>query len=262
MKKYTPQERNIDSRHHLDGQPGRDHQALILPLSVIKPKENIRTDVTGIDELAESIRQHGLLQPLVVFKDNGGFTLIAGHRRLLALQKLDMKEAPVRIQAVDENHAQVLKLVENLQREDLSGADEIIAVAKLFIICNGNQTELAHVIGKSKTYVSRCLKAFEFIKTTGVATSQLSKSVLFELAENGASVKVLEDSDKPTVQEARKPSGPIPGGRAVERVIAYRERRQGQAFSLRVNFDFDKTTEGDRERLLKQLKDIIKKIEG
>lgn len=63
------------------------------------------------------------------------------------------------------------------------------------------------------------------------------------------------------VKQKRKRSGPIPGGRAVDRVVRYKERRGGRAFTLRVHFDFDSSTAMDKERLITQLKSILKKLE-
>lgn len=271
MKKsfLRPTAASKQSKDVLEGQPGRDHQALILPLSVIKVGENIRTEVGNIEELAESIREHGLLQPLVVRKDGSTFSLVAGHRRLMALKHLDIKEAPVRIHVADENQAHVVRLIENIQREELSGAEEVMAVAKLLPMFDGNQSALCRALGRSKSYVSRCIKAADLIRSGVVPTSQLSKSILFELADSSdpqQAFRELASKAKPTVKsvrqiEGRRASGPIPGGLAVDRVLKFSERRDGRGFTLRVHFDFDRSSEGDRNRLLNRLREIIDRLE-
>lgn len=83
--------------------------------------------------------------------------------------------------------------------------------------------------------------------------------------KNKANDEILEnttaDAATSITKPKRKRSGPIPGGRAVDRVIRYKERRGGRAFTLSVHFDFDKTTFGDRQRLLCELKKVLKILE-
>ncbi|MGE0633750.1 MAG: ParB/RepB/Spo0J family partition protein [Pseudobdellovibrionaceae bacterium] len=268
MKKYEPRQKTLEEKHHLEGQPGRDHQALILPLSVIRLENNIRRNLEDLGELVESIKVHGLLQPLVIRKEQGHFTLIAGYRRYKALQTLGLKEAPVRIQNVDENTAQVLRLIENIQRQELSGPEEIIATYRLLSMFSNSQTDLARAIGKSKTYVSRCLKVIEVLGLEKVATSQLSKSLLFEVADSKepqASLAKLPQEEKPTVAAVRqgverKSSGALPGGRYVNQALQFRESKNANSFSLRVNFDAEKTPAGTKELIIEKLQVIIKKL--
>jgi hypothetical protein len=71
-----------------------------------------------------------------------------------------------------------------------------------------------------------------------------------------------QKDEEPTAASTRKLSGPIPGGRAVDRVIQYTERRGGQAFTLRVNFDFDKSSDGDKYRIVNELRRLLKRFEA
>ena len=254
----------------LQAQPSRDTAALILPISAIKLGENVRKDLGNLDELAASIVEHGILQPLVIAKTARGLELVAGHRRLEAAKLAGLNEVPVRVVNADENQIAVLRLVENLIREDLSGVDEVRAVAKLLPLFAGNQSALGRAIGKSPAYVSRCVRAAELIQKDLCDVAKLSKSVLFELAGSVDPLKALEEltrEEKPTVQaarqaaEGRKPSGPIPGGHAVDRVIRYNERRGGKGFTLKIHFDFDKSSDGDRDRLLTRLRELIGRLE-
>jgi ParB/RepB/Spo0J family partition protein len=245
-----------------DGQPARDHQALILPLSVIKSQQNIRHTVSEIDDLADSIKAHGLLQPLIVRKENGTFALIAGHRRFLALQKIGIREAPVRIQNVSEESVAILRLIENIQRKELSGFEEVSAVAKLLPMFDGNQSALARAIGKSQSYVNRCIRAADLAETYATSHS-LTKSALFELADSERPDNVMAQakSDSPTVRdvrESRKPSGPIAGGRYVRQAIQLRET--SQAFSLRLNFHPERTPQETKEKMIETLENLLKRL--
>ena len=248
--------------------PSRDTAALILPLSIIKSKNNIRHEETDVDELAESISANGLLMPLLVRKDNGAFTLIAGHRRYQALLKIGATEAAVRIQNVNEDEAQVLRLIENIQRQDLAGAEEVVAVAKLLPLFAGNQSALGRAIGRSPAYVSRCVRAAELIPKDLCDVAKFSKSILFELADSVDPKHALErlsKEQKPTVQaarqaEGRKPSGAIPGGRYIQGAIQFRENQKTHAFFLRVNFDPERTPPATKEELVRKLQEILNRL--
>ena len=127
--------------------PMRDDKALLFPISAIKLGKNVRDKLENIEELAASIRQNGLLQPLVVAKVLGGFELVAGRRRLAALQFLGAKMAPVRITGANADQIEVLRLVENIQRDNLSGWETCKAVHSLLPQFQ-TQRKLADEIGK------------------------------------------------------------------------------------------------------------------
>jgi ParB family chromosome partitioning protein len=95
-----------------------------ISLDDIRIKENIRKEYTGIDELAESIRQHGLLQPITVYPDEDDYVVKTGHRGFQAYQLLYQTEPEqfCRIRCIISNaeNIAVIQLVENVQREDLS----------------------------------------------------------------------------------------------------------------------------------------------
>lgn len=265
-KKYEPKQRPAETTHYLEAQPTRDTQALILPTSLIKVSKNIRTNSDNVSELAESIKKHGLLQPLIVRKIIGHFELVAGHRRLKALEQLGIKEAAVRIQSFDETTTQVVRLIENLQREDLSGAEEILAVFKLLSAFEGSQQALAEAIGKSKSYVSRCLKVVETFGAEKVATSQLSKSALFELADRGSRLNEpsAEVQSEVTVRsirkEGRQPSGPVSGGRYVDQVVHFEEVGKAGSFSLRVNYCPERSPEEAKKRIVIVLEQVLRRL--
>jgi ParB/RepB/Spo0J family partition protein len=134
-----------------------------LPLHALVPSpRNPRRGLKQIEALAESIKAHGLLQPLVVRRRaDGGFELIAGHRRHAALQLLGWDAAPVIVRDVDDEQAYVLALVENLQREDLSPREEADALADLLRTRHWTTRQIAEAIGRSAAYVSKRLRVFE-----------------------------------------------------------------------------------------------------
>jgi ParB family chromosome partitioning protein len=106
-----------------------------IPLGDIHIKENVRKTYTEIEELAESIWRHGLLQPITVYEEEGGYTVKTGHRRYKAFRQLYEQEPDrfysIRCIVSNEKNIAVIQLVENVQREDLSPADLYNALCSL-----------------------------------------------------------------------------------------------------------------------------------
>ena len=112
----------------------------------------------GLEELAESIREHGVLQPLSVRKTDGGYELVSGERRLRACRMAGLKEVPCIVLRVDQESSSLLALVENLQRRDLDFVEEATALSRLICTYNLSQEEAARRIGKSQSAVANKLR--------------------------------------------------------------------------------------------------------
>ncbi|AMG19144.1 nucleoid occlusion protein [Staphylococcus saprophyticus] len=112
-----------------------------------------------IKELAESIEEHGLLQPIVVRPiEEDMFEIIAGERRFRALQSLSKTHADVIIRYLDDEETAVVALIENIQRENLSVVEEAEAYKKLLEIGDTTQSELAKSVGKSQSFIANKLR--------------------------------------------------------------------------------------------------------
>ncbi len=132
-----------------------------LPTSAIRP--NTRQPrrsfpEAGIKELAASIREVGILQPLVVRSTEGGFELIAGERRLRAAKEAGLDRVPVLIRQAGDNESVELALVENLQREDLNPLETAAAYQALMEGFGLTKEQLAHRLGKSRAAVTNTLR--------------------------------------------------------------------------------------------------------
>ena len=132
-----------------------------LPTSAIRP--NARQPrrsfpEAGIKELAASIREVGILQPLVVRSTEGGFELIAGERRLRAAKEAGLDRVPVLIRQAGDNESVELALVENLQREDLNPLETAAAYQALMEGFGLTKEQLAHRLGKSRAAVTNTLR--------------------------------------------------------------------------------------------------------
>jgi ParB family transcriptional regulator, chromosome partitioning protein len=132
-----------------------------LPVSAIRPNSRQPRNSfpeSGIKELAASIREVGILQPLVVRSTPGGFELIAGERRLRAAREAGLDRVPVLIRQAGENESMELALVENLQRENLSPLETAAAYQALMEGFGLTKEQLARRLGKSRAAVSNTLR--------------------------------------------------------------------------------------------------------
>lgn len=112
----------------------------------------------ALTELAESIKTHGLMQPLVVRDRNGRFELIAGERRWRAAQQAGLTQVPAIVQDVDDQTAATLALVENLQRKDLNPLEQGQALVRLRDEFNLDQQSLAELVSLSRSQVANLMR--------------------------------------------------------------------------------------------------------
>jgi len=142
------------------GSPSNDFE--YLPLQKIEPgQEQPRTlfEQKKIDELTDSIREHGVLSPLMVRGVGGGFyRIIAGERRWRAARAAGLSEVPVRIVVADDKRALELAMVENLQREDLSPIEEARGYRALMEEFGMTQEEVAQRVSRSRPAVANSLR--------------------------------------------------------------------------------------------------------
>lgn len=132
-----------------------------LPVSAIRPNARQPRQTfpkSGIEELAASIREVGVLQPLVVRSTTGGFELIAGERRLRAAKEAGLERVPVLIRQAGDNESMELALVENLQRENLSPLETAAAYQALMEGFGLTKDQLARRLGKSRAAVTNTLR--------------------------------------------------------------------------------------------------------
>lgn len=180
-------------------------------------------DEEALNELADSISVHGLLQPIVVRpRASGRYEIIAGERRWRACRIAGLTRVPAVIKELDEQSAAEIALVENLQREDLNAYEEALGYSTLIEKFGLTQEDAAARVGKSRAAVANALRLLKLEKkildalregkiTAGHARALLAvedekRDELFQLALNGASVRNLEAlaSKKPAVQKKKE----------------------------------------------------------
>lgn len=141
--------------HRPDDPPTTVHPSLIVP----NPNQPRRVfDDHKINELADSIKASGMLQPLVVRTRAGGYELIAGERRLRAARRLGLSKVPIVIHETADPNSLLLALVENLQREDLNPIEEAEAFAQLQERFELTQEQVSEKVGRSRSAVANSLR--------------------------------------------------------------------------------------------------------
>lgn len=213
-----------------------------------------RFDADRLTELADSIRQQGVIQPIIVRRAGDRYQVIAGERRMRAAQLAGLTELPAIVRAYTDEQALEAALVENLQRQDLSVVEAARAFQRLAEEFHYSQAEIAHRTGKSRAAVSNTLRLLQLSApvldaldagdlTEGHARALLGlpyPSLQAELAEwvvrNGMSVRDTEQKVRSLV--AGPPDGPAAARGPVDAHAAALEQRLRERFGTRAAVNY------------------------
>ena len=187
-----------------------------------QPRKNFNED--KIHELAESIKQHGLIEPLIVQKGKKGFyTIIAGERRWRAAREAGVKEIPVVVKDYSDQQVMEIALIENIQREDLNAIEEAEAYDRLIRDFNLKQDEVAERVSKSRVAITnslRLLKLDERVREMiiedkiksgharallGVSDADEQYKLAVMIFDNSMSVRETEKMVKKYLADKKKP---------------------------------------------------------
>lgn len=207
--------------------------AVTVNINDIEPNKNQPRkdfDEAALSDLAESIAQHGLIQPIVVRPTiDGRYTIIAGERRWRACRMAEVNDVPVIIKATDDQTLMELALIENLQREDLNAVEEAMGFKALIDEFGLTQEDVAKKMGKSRSAVTNSLRLLNLNEneldalrtgkiSAGHARALLScedeeiRKRMFDAASYGASVRELEKmaalAKKAPKKEKKAPTKP------------------------------------------------------
>lgn len=190
----------------------------MLPVRSIEPDVNQpRKQLGDLADLALSIRENGLVQPIVVEPVAGGrYRILAGARRHAACASIGLQEMPCIVRTVEAQSRLELQLIENLHRKDLSPLEEAEAFKRLMVEFNLTQRDLARRLGKSLTSVNETLRILDIPPELleDVRTSeQASKSVLLEIAKQPdlesqkAAIELAKQGNLPVSQARERKKG-------------------------------------------------------
>jgi ParB family chromosome partitioning protein len=222
-------------------------QLALTELSVSAYQPRKRLDPEGVAELARSVAQKGILQPLLVRPSAKGYEIIAGERRFRAAQQAGLSTVPVVVKELSDRETLEIALIENVQREDLSAVEEARAFKQLLEF-GLSQEEVADAVGKSRSAVANTLRLLhlddEALQTldegkisAGHARAVLAqpegdrKWALAQILERGLSVRQAEALKRPASLPGAEKKGREPLQRELElnlsRVIGTKVRVSG-----------------------------------
>lgn len=152
-----------------------------------QPRQNF--DEEALQELADSIKQHGIIQPLIVQKNNDYYQIIAGERRWRAARLAGLTEIPVIVKDYSPMESIEIALIENIQREDLNPIEEATAFQKLIDDFGLKQEEAAEKVSKSRTAVTNALRLLKL-------DDRVKQMIIDEMISSGHGRTLLALSDK------------------------------------------------------------------
>ncbi len=154
---------NVSASGNIQKEPIRDEKNSIQEIDIIKiipnphqPRNNF--DQEKLEDLAASIKEHGIIQPITVSFKEGQFEIIAGERRFEAAKLAGLKTVPVIVKEVSEQQKLELAIIENIQRHDLNPVEEAKSYLKLAQDFDLNQEEIASKVGKSRSVVANKIR--------------------------------------------------------------------------------------------------------
>jgi len=222
-----------------------------IELARIRPNPNQPRkafDETALNELAQSIADQGVLQPILLRPAGEGFEIIAGERRWRAAQRAQLHRIPALVRELDDATTAEVALIENVQRTDLNAIEEAEAYRKLILTFSHSQDEVGRLVGKSRSHVANLLRLIDLPEPVramllrgdismgharAIATSPHAIEIAERILRDGLSVRQVEQlarAERPTKVET-KSAGPA---RPVDADLAALERQLGDLLGLRV----------------------------
>lgn len=154
-----------------------------------QPRKNF--DEEALDELAESIKRYGVIQPIIVVKKDDYYEIVAGERRWRASKKAGLKEIPAIIREGDERKNKEIALIENVQREDLNAYEKALGIKELMDEYSLTQQEVSEILGKSRSSIANTVRLLNLDERVLELVKQ------GKLAEGHArTLLAIEDKDK------------------------------------------------------------------
>jgi ParB family chromosome partitioning protein len=253
--------------HFVDqlARPGGEAIGRLIPIDEIEPNPDQPRQALGdLAELAASIREKGILEPLLVRRVGGRFEIIAGERRYRAAIEAGLEEVPCVIRESSDAEMMELALVENLQRKDLTAFEEADGLSVLAGKYGYTHETMAERLGKSRSSITESLSLGampEDVRQLCRLADIQSKSILLQVVRQGSREKMAALIERlgregSTRVEARRIARKedTRRGRGRPRHFVFRYSPQGSGFSLNLQF---KRAQVEREEIIRALEEIL-----
>lgn len=255
-----------------------------VDINNIKPNANQPRkifDSEKINELANSIKEHGIIQPIVIRKNGHGFEIVAGERRWRAARVAGLKEIPCVVRDLTDEQNVLFAIIENMQREDLNPIEEAEGLDKMISNFGLTQDEVSKTVGKSRPYITnslRLLKLDEEIKykissgkitaghgraLIGLSDLALQKEIVKKIEDQGLSVRAVEElvNDR---KEKKKAKPAKRKAKSADLLLVERELKSTLGTKVNINskgkkgkIEIEYYSNDDLERIIEILKKTI-----
>lgn len=212
MAKKSALGKGLDALFEDNFSDSRDSQT--IRMSEIEPNKNQprrHFDDGAIATLADSIRQHGLIQPILVRSTETGYQIVAGERRWRACRMLGMSEIPAIVKELSDSETAQIALIENIQREDLNPIEEAAAYKELMETYDMTQEQLSKTVGKSRSSIANSVRLLnmpekiqDLLKKGELSTGQAKAIAAAETDEEMIALAERASGGQMTVREIEK----------------------------------------------------------
>ena len=229
-----------------------DDSVQFIALELIRPnpyQPRKTFEEERLNDLASSIQQHGILQPIVLRQTVEGYYIVVGERRFRASQLAGLTEVPAIIKELSDEDMMELAIIENLQREDLNAIEEAESYKKMMTDLNITQQEVARRLGKSRPYIANMLRLLQLPKNVAQMVQQGALS-----SAHGRTLLTLKDASKikKTAKQATQESWSV----------RYLEEYVNGLVSKDISMKLDRETKGSKPKMIQQQERFLKKQYG
>lgn len=229
-----------------------DDSVQFIALELIRPnpyQPRKTFEEERLNDLASSIQQHGILQPIVLRQTVQGYYIVVGERRFRASQLAGLTEVPAIIKELSDEDMMELAIIENLQREDLNAIEEAESYKKMMTHLNITQQEVARRLGKSRPYIANMLRLLQLPKNVAQMVQHGALS-----SAHGRTLLTLKDASKikKTAKQAAQESWSV----------RYLEEYVNGLVSKDISRKVDKETKGSKPKMIQQQERFLKKQYG
>ncbi|MCG7799194.1 ParB/RepB/Spo0J family partition protein [Staphylococcus epidermidis] len=229
-----------------------DDSVQFIALELIRPnpyQPRKTFEEERLNDLASSIQQHGILQPIVLRQTVQGYYIVVGERRFRASKLAGLTEVPAIIKELSDEDMMELAIIENLQREDLNAIEEAESYKKMMTDLNITQQEVARRLGKSRPYIANMLRLLQLPKNV----AQMVQHGVLSSA-HGRTLLTLKDASKikKTAKKAAQESWSV----------RYLEEYVNGLVSKDISIKLDKETKGSKPKMIQQQERFLKKQYG
>lgn len=229
-----------------------DDSVQFIALELIRPnpyQPRKTFEEERLNDLASSIQQHGILQPIVLRQTVQGYYIVVGERRFRASKLAGLTEVPAIIKELSDEDMMELAIIENLQREDLNAIEEAESYKKMMTDLNITQQEVARRLGKSRPYIANMLRLLQLPKNVAQMVQQEALS-----SAHGRTLLTLKDASKikKTAKQAAQESWSV----------RYLEEYVNGLVSKDISRKVDKETKGSKPKMIQQQERFLKKQYG